>query len=37
MVLLETGHILVASSGDEHMAHPVGAARVLVIERSGSR
>ena len=37
VVLLETGHILVASSGDEHMAHPVGAARVLVIERLGSR
>ena len=37
VVLLETDHILVASSGDEHMAHPVGAARVLVIERLGSR
>lgn len=25
-----------AKEGDEHVAHPVGAARVLVIERAGS-
>ena len=36
VVLLDTGHIFIAESGDEHMAHPVGAARVLVIERRGS-
>ena len=25
-----------AQSGDEHVAHPIGEARVLVIERAGS-
>lgn len=30
------GDIFHAVDGDEHFAHPVGAARVLVIEREGS-
>ena len=25
-----------AHSGDEHVAHPVGEARILVVERKGS-
>ncbi|HWT98698.1 MAG TPA: hypothetical protein VN229_13820 [Terriglobales bacterium] len=33
---LEAGGIFHAESGDEHVAHPVGAARILVIERDGS-
>lgn len=33
---LETGHIFHAETGDEHVAHPVGPARVLVIEQAGS-
>ena len=28
--------IFVAAAGDEHVAHPVGEARVLVVERKGS-
>lgn len=28
--------MFVADEGDEHVAHPVGAARVLVVERKGS-
>lgn len=28
--------LFVAGDGDEHVAHPVGEARVLVIERKGS-
>ncbi|MDH4570903.1 cupin [Pseudomonas sp. BN414] len=35
-VLLRTGDIFFAEVGCEHVAHPVGAARVLVIEREGS-
>lgn len=31
-----TGDICHANPGDEHVAHPIGAARVLVIEREGS-
>lgn len=34
--LLRPGDIFHAESGDEHVAHPRGAARVLVIERAGS-
>jgi hypothetical protein len=26
----------VADVGDEHVAHPIGAARILVVERKGS-
>lgn len=33
---LQVGDIFYASVGTEHVAHPVGAARVLVIEREGS-
>lgn len=28
--------MFIAETGDEHMAHPVGEARILVIERKGS-
>ena len=28
--------IFVAEAGDEHVAHPIGAARILVIEKQGS-
>ena len=35
-VLLETGDIFYASVGTEHVAHPVGQARILVIEQAGS-
>lgn len=30
------GDVFHAEDGDEHVAHPVGPARVLVIERAGS-
>lgn len=33
---LKVGDIFHATDGDEHVAHPVGPARVLVIERAGS-
>lgn len=33
---LGMGDVFHAEDGDEHVAHPVGAARVLVIEREGS-
>ncbi|ODT81089.1 MAG: cupin [Pelagibacterium sp. SCN 64-44] len=33
---LRAGDIFHAEDGDEHLAHPVAAARVLVIEREGS-
>ncbi|KJZ16506.1 cupin [Marinomonas sp. S3726] len=35
-VLLEVGDIFFASIGTEHVAHPVGKARILVIESEGS-
>lgn len=35
-VLLRVGDIFFADVGDEHVAHPKGAARVLVIEKEGS-
>ena len=35
-VLLETGDIFHASVGTEHIAHPQGEARILVIEKEGS-
>jgi hypothetical protein len=28
--------VFVADIGDEHVAHPIGAARILVVERKGS-
>jgi len=36
VIPLTVGDIFHAESGDEHVAHPRGAARVLVIERAGS-
>ena len=35
-VTLHVGDIFYASVGTEHVAHPVGAARILVIESEGS-
>jgi mannose-6-phosphate isomerase-like protein (cupin superfamily) len=35
-VLLKAGDIFIAETGDEHVAHPLGEARILVIERKGS-
>ena len=35
-VLLNSGDIFYASIGTEHVAHPQGEARVLVIEKEGS-
>ena len=35
-VLLRTGDIFYAGLGCEHVAHPQGAARILVIEKAGS-
>ena len=35
-VFLEVGDIFYASVGTEHVAHPVGEARVLVVETEGS-
>ena len=34
--VLEAGDIFHASAGTEHVAHPIGQARVLVIESEGS-
>lgn len=34
--ILNTGDIFYASIGTEHVAHPQGEARVLVIEKEGS-
>jgi mannose-6-phosphate isomerase-like protein (cupin superfamily) len=33
---MKAGDIFYADAGDAHVAHPVGEARVLVIERAGS-
>lgn len=35
-VLLSSGDMFVADAGDEHIAHPQGEARILVVERKGS-
>lgn len=35
-VILDVGDIFYASMGTEHVAHPQGAARILVIEQAGS-
>ena len=35
-VRLEPGAIFVAQEGEEHVARPLGEARILVIERKGS-
>jgi mannose-6-phosphate isomerase-like protein (cupin superfamily) len=34
--LLQTGDVFFAGVGCEHVAHPQGEARILVIERAGS-
>jgi mannose-6-phosphate isomerase-like protein (cupin superfamily) len=34
--ILETGDVFYADIGTEHVAHPIGEARILVIEREGS-
>jgi mannose-6-phosphate isomerase-like protein (cupin superfamily) len=36
IVRLGPNDIFVAGIGDEHVAHPVGAARILVVEEKGS-
>lgn len=35
-IVLETGDIFYASIGTEHVAHPIGQARILVVETEGS-
>src|SRR5213593_4930748 len=35
-VVLETGDVFFASAGTEHVARPIGEARVLVVETEGS-
>ena len=34
--LLTPGRICIAGVGDEHVAHPQGPARILVVEKQGS-
>jgi hypothetical protein len=34
--ILETGDIFFASVGTEHIAHPIGAARILVVENENT-
>ena len=34
--VLNTGDIFYASVGTEHVAHPIGQARILVVEKAGS-
>ena len=34
--VLDTGDIFYASVGTEHVAHPIGQARILVVETAGS-
>ncbi len=36
LVRLNNGDMFVARTGDEHVAHPVGEARILVVEKKGS-
>ena len=36
VALLEQGDIFFASVGTEHVAHPLGEARILVVEAEGS-
>lgn len=35
-VILNTGDLFFADQGCEHVAHPEGEARILVIEKEGS-
>jgi mannose-6-phosphate isomerase-like protein (cupin superfamily) len=34
--ILNTGDIFYASIGTEHVAHPIGEAKILVVEKDGS-
>lgn len=34
--ILETGDVFYATVGTEHVAHPIGEARILVVEHEGS-
>lgn len=34
--VLNSGDIFFASMGTEHVAHPIGEARILVVEKDGS-
>ncbi|WP_100641266.1 cupin domain-containing protein [Alteromonas facilis] len=36
MAVLNVGDIFYASIGTEHVAHPIGEARILVVETEGS-
>lgn len=36
VVVLEAGDIFYADEGTEHVAHPIGEARILVVETEGS-
>ena len=36
VVRLESTDMFIAREGDEHVAHPLGEARILVIERKGT-
>lgn len=36
IIPLKAGDVFHAEVGDEHVAHPVGEARILVIEKAGS-
>jgi mannose-6-phosphate isomerase-like protein (cupin superfamily) len=36
VVRLETGDVFFAGVGCEHVAHPIGEARILVVEKEGS-
>jgi len=33
---MDVGDICFAEQGDEHVAHPIGEARILVVEKAGS-
>ena len=35
-VRLSPSDVFIADVGDEHVAHPIGEARILVVERKGS-
>ena len=35
-VTLRPADMFIAATGDEHVAHPIGQARILVVERKGS-
>ena len=35
-VVLRTGDVFFADAGCEHVAHPIGEARILVVEKEGS-